>query len=242
MYRLIASGLAILLNCKSCIVIGYPVYPYGTIREQAYSIYESIKYIKDNEKKILNDDNYNYILCGHSSGANIGALAILNSIKNRDKAKLVDTFIGLSGVYDIQKHYNWESGRGVNEISPMKPAAGDIINFDKCSPTILLQNNILTLFCNDNDNNNNGIYEVEVKRLFPFSILVHGIQDHVVPYTSTKEFSESLHNKVPHELIYFNGDHGEPIIDMMKQENTACKTKLINFWKRYKKININTTL
>ena len=141
------------MHCKSCVVIGYSVYPYGIIAEQACSIYESIKYIKDNEKAIFNNDNLNYILCGHSSGANIGALAILNSIENRDKVKLVDTFIGLSGVYDIENHYKWESGRGVHEMSPMKPAACDVNNFYKCSPSILLQRNILTVFGSNSINN-----------------------------------------------------------------------------------------
>ena len=244
MYRLIASGLAILLNCKKCIVIGYPVYPYGSILDQASCIYESIKYIKNNEKEILIDDNYdnvnnNYILCGHSSGSNICALAILNSIANRDKLKLVETFIGLSGPYDIEKHYLWESARRVHEISPMKPAACDINNFYKCSPTILLQRNILTIFGSNNNNTNTEIYEEEVKRLFPFTVLVHGIQDDIVPYTSTSEFSEQLtRKKVSNELIYFNGDHANPILDFMKKDSTHFKTKLSNLWLRYKKINI----
>ena len=56
MYRLISSVLGILLHCKACIV-GYPVYPYSTIAEHACSIYESIKYMKDNEKAIFKYDN-----------------------------------------------------------------------------------------------------------------------------------------------------------------------------------------
>jgi hypothetical protein len=36
----------------------------------------------------------------------------------------VRAFIGVSGVYDIDKHYKHEKSRGVHEISALKPANG----------------------------------------------------------------------------------------------------------------------
>ena len=80
------------------------------------------------------DKLFSIILIGHSSGANIGALSILPDLPTEDStskvstvtedssfltgartnkhtnnaSSLVDLFIGLSGVYDIWKHYDFE--------------------------------------------------------------------------------------------------------------------------------------
>jgi alpha-beta hydrolase superfamily lysophospholipase len=57
-----------------------------------------------------------YILMGHSSGANICGLALNQMAENRFANCHIDYFIGLSGVYDIGQHYLWERDRGVHEI------------------------------------------------------------------------------------------------------------------------------
>jgi len=239
MYRLIADGMSRFLECdQSFIVIGYPVYPYGNIYQQSQCIYDAIKYIKEHEIEIFEKKDINYVLCGHSSGANIGALAIMNSIRNRDETKLVDSFIGLGGVYDVMKHYYWEKGRGVHEISPMKPAAFGFDNFHKCSPTQLLQQNMTAIF-NNNELKDERFDEGEVRRLFPSTLLLHGTFDHVVPFTSSKEFATELDRKgVNCDIVYFQGDHGEPILDMMQSDITVFKTSLRNAWNRHKKMNI----
>jgi len=80
------------------------------------------------------DKLFSIILIGHSSGANIGALSILPDLPTEDStskvstvtedssfltgartnkhtnnaSSFVDLFIGLSGVYDIWKHYDFE--------------------------------------------------------------------------------------------------------------------------------------
>ena len=46
-------------------------------------------------------------------------------------------FIGLSGVYDIVEHYQFESARGVNYISCMRPANGGVLGFPSKSPVLL---------------------------------------------------------------------------------------------------------
>lgn len=252
MYRVISDGLSQILECHHTIVIGYPVYPYANIYEQSESIYDAVKYIKEHECEIFRKKNYytvvskrheyKYILCGHSSGANICSMAIMNSIGNRDKKKLVDTFVGLSGVYDIEKHYTWESGRGVQEISPMKPAALGIENFHMCSPTKLLEQNLMIVFDSNKlsaEKVNKVSYEEEVKKLFPETLLLHGNADDVVPYTSTLEFSNELHKKnVANKVTLFQGDHAAPIIDTMLAKETIFKKRLLNSYISIKKANI----
>lgn len=47
-------------------------------------------------------------------------------------------FIGISGVYDIAQHYQYEYNRGVHEISTMKRAMGGPTHFGAFSPSVLL--------------------------------------------------------------------------------------------------------
>lgn len=170
--------------------------------------------------------NRSYILSGHSSGSNICTLAILRAANNVESIlplsssaavtaasttvtavasvtnKLVDAFIGLSGVYDIHKHYLYESSRGVHEISPMKPAAGGIDCFHLYSPTQLVLN---------------SLYHIDSHTL-PAMCLIHGNSDETVPSSSTAEFAASLASRnIRNVYTYLLPcvDHGQPIIDML---------------------------
>eukprot|EP00752_Nemacystus_decipiens_P010065 g8969.t1 len=51
----------------------------------------------------------------------------------------VEGFIGLAGVYDVHRHYLYESWRGVHEISPMKASHGGMLHtlFDYSHPHLL---------------------------------------------------------------------------------------------------------
>ncbi len=47
---------------------------------------------------------------------------------------------GLAGVYDIGDHYEFESWRGIEDISAMARAADGPENFDRLSPTHVVSN------------------------------------------------------------------------------------------------------
>eukprot|EP01034_Spumella_vulgaris_P022826 gene22826-28999_t len=162
------------------------------------------------------------ILAGHSSGANICALALLDALCVEQRAQQsdrlpslqvsgvtapfsnVEAFIGLAGVYDIEKHFLFESARGVHEISPMAAAAGGPSGFALCSPTLLSRQIVL---------------EKDVKLGLVSSVdcvLIHGTEDTTVPHTSSEEFAVELKalgfNTVTN---YVKCDHGAPILDLM---------------------------
>lgn len=48
-------------------------------------------------------------------------------------------FVGMSAVYDIAKHYEFERSRGVHELSMMKRAMGGHGGFAAASPSVILQ-------------------------------------------------------------------------------------------------------
>lgn len=208
-----------MLGVDALAVLGYPLYPEASILHQSDSVQQAIGFIRSHSDILLNQhhmttagtsdgSNINnstpekklrIILAGHSSGANICALASLAAAIERDAAHIADVYIGLSGVFDIQKHYHFEANRGVHEVSPMAAAALGYENFAQSSPTILLQH-IDDQVSTNNPNtktspNANNSASGNISAMFPHTILIHGVHDDVVPHTSSVEFATELLKK-----------------------------------------------
>jgi acetyl esterase/lipase len=113
-------------------------------------------------------------LIGHSSGAHISMLGLLSGLLTH-----VDRFVGLSGVYDIPSHYNFERGRGVERISPLAPACGGSLDtWRKNSPTRLVV----------------GESRKEQLDHLPPILICHGGIDTTVSYSSSVDFVDALHS------------------------------------------------
>ncbi|KAI8110556.1 hypothetical protein M9435_002230 [Picochlorum sp. BPE23] len=82
-------------------------------------------------------DGGNVVLAGHSAGAHLSALAILE--RGIDGARMPDAFVGMAGVYHIHRHFEYEKARGVHRLSTMERAVGGRKKFDANSPTVLLR-------------------------------------------------------------------------------------------------------
>jgi acetyl esterase/lipase len=78
---------------------------------------------------------------GHSSGAHISMLYLIRAYEaGQAPSSRVCGYVGLSGVYDITSHFEYESMRGVEVLSPMQAAAGHTVAAMRhCSPTLLIQ-------------------------------------------------------------------------------------------------------
>lgn len=187
-YRLSACGIGSSIGARAVVVVGYPRYPEASILQQRDSILEAIAFIKGessvqellgNTFKENGSSETTYVLSGHSSGANVCALALLAGT-----TPPADVFIALSGVYDITDHYLFEAGRRVHEISPMKAAAGDRPGFPHCSPTQIISN-MVNSFEGDVSDPRQSI-------AFPYTIILHGSEDDTVPLSSSERFASSL--------------------------------------------------
>ena len=202
MNRLVARPL-LQLN-YSVAIIGYRTYPDADTLGQ-------VEDVKVATTKILQElpefAENNVTIMGHSSGSHIGLLSILDA---EFLLKVpVGAFIGLSGVYDIAKHFQYETGRGVEEISPMKAACGGSEDeFIRYSAKNRLEDFIRT----------NG------STMLPNMLFLHGVLDDVVPYTSTVELMQSLHKAItdkPIEKDRFKMQilpkkgHSETVIEVM---------------------------
>jgi len=100
---------------------------------------------------------------GHSAGAQLCMMALLqraqaaqaaaataasepvtngtqhhNQQQQQQHLRMPQQFVGVTGVYDIAKHYAYEKDRGVHSLSTMLPAMGGFEHFAANSPSVIL--------------------------------------------------------------------------------------------------------
>jgi acetyl esterase/lipase len=145
---------------------------------------------------------------GHSSGAHIALLMVVEQAKellqveksrlesSRRRADdnveddaptrlLVNSFVGISGPYDISHHFDYEAARGVEELSPMKPCNGYTREqFRLNTPPLRLRDFLISWQESDS--------RLVLDRFFPPTLLLHGIEDDTVPFTATSEAARIL--------------------------------------------------
>ena len=137
MYRLLSSCFDTQLQCVT-LTHNYHTYPTADVAQQVTQLRQLLAWLAD-EGEGFGGDVSRVILVGHSSGAHVSLLHILTRpstpTPSSSRASTHDGLspfataqkrdlrvigaIGLSGVYDIAAHYEYESRRGVHEFSPI---------------------------------------------------------------------------------------------------------------------------
>ena len=179
-------------------LIGYRLSPVNDSRDQIRDVLEALEVIagKASGNRI--------VLAGHSSGAHIALFAtLLDSSSARQP--FVDVFVGLSGVYDVEAHYDYEARRGLEQLSPMQVANGwTRENMRGMGVTFW------------------GEFELGEKRLLQLSnrktefILLHGVMDVTVPFTQSKfvsDWLEGVRGGDAVKVLYGKWDHMQPMFD-----------------------------
>lgn len=234
MYRLLA--LPFLDLGMAVAIVGYRNYPDANAAEQVADLNraanELLRCKSDLIERIRHkSSSLGVCLAGHSSGAHIALWMLVDRVnhagmemskgsKTTIKAeKLVfDSFIGLSGVYNIDDHFDYEASRGVEELSPMKPACGMTRdNFKSSSPGIRLARTLSVMEHNRNKN------LPCVDQYMPRMLLLHGMKDTTVPFSSTAECARMLRScgvTRYSEQYLGNADHGQTVLDLMRGGQT----------------------
>jgi len=218
MYRLIAPPF-VELNMAVAIV-GYRTYPTADVPGQvedleraAATLYKERKFLFHERRR----EKCGICLMGHSSGAHISLLMLVDRMKrqmNPSNHRIDDfhftSYVGLSGPYDIGHHFDYEAGRGVEELSPMKPACGSTRrSFRDNSPASRLMSNLV-----DVDETSTAL----LSQYFPPSLLLHGIEDSTVPFTATSEAGRIIRSCGITNCVeaYIGGtSHQETVMEMM---------------------------
>jgi acetyl esterase/lipase len=212
MYRLVAKPF--LNDGVSVAILGYRTYPTTDVTGQVDDLEQALESLR-REYPHLND----ITLIGHSSGSHISMLGLLSGLLTH-----VDRFVGLSGVYDIPSHYNFERGRGVERISPLAPACGGSLDtWRRNSPTRLVIGEST---------------KEQLDRLPPI-LICHGGIDTTVSYSSSIDLVDALHSAsdvlrntcslriLPHVghsetaiHLMFGGETQDVVVDWMSAQTT----------------------
>lgn len=204
-YRLVPEPF--LKHKVAVAIVSYRVYPEGDINVQVRDTDLAYQKLSEEYPRLCGPSRtprpIGLVVSGHSSGAHVALLFIIELVKrcihiredtgestregqqNASTVKPVDQFVGLSGPYDVSHHFDYEAARGVEELSPLKPACGYTRGqFRLNSPAWRLKDFMSSIppFRRD------LLPEV----YFPRTLLVHGIEDDVVPFTSTSECARVL--------------------------------------------------
>lgn len=232
MYRLVASPF--LKQNFAVVIAGYRTYPDApTIDHQVADVrmaWDASHEAWDDLITECDDFFIGNIIMGHSSGAHVSLLMLidwigeriarghnpLNAASPEDEPWRPDHYVGLSGVYDIGKHFDFEAGRGVEEISPLKPICGYTRqSFDDASPV----KRLMALMRGIPDDVEQNLKRIPtIRDLMPKTLLVHGIDDSTVPFTSTTDCARSIRSlgiKVCDELYLTGTGHQDVIMHFM---------------------------
>jgi acetyl esterase/lipase len=203
-YRLVASHF--LRRNLAVAIVGYRVYPVGNVHTQVRDLETAALELSKRYPNLCGSQRIERpigtCVIGHSSGAHIAFLMIVEQAKRRlyveenrmEKGVVasaqgqvpmpIDSFVGLSGPYDVSHHYDYEGARGVEGLSPMAPACGYTReNFLLNSPALRLKD-FLTMFTECD--------KLALDNFLPRMLLLHGIEDDTVPFTSTGEAARVL--------------------------------------------------
>uniref|UniRef100_A0A0G4HAQ4 BD-FAE-like domain-containing protein n=1 Tax=Chromera velia CCMP2878 TaxID=1169474 RepID=A0A0G4HAQ4_9ALVE len=194
MYRLVVQPF--IERGMGAAVVGYRTYPTGNVWDQVRDVQTAVRQLCA-EREVGSVS-----LVGHSSGAHISALAVLEGLPE------IERCVWLSGVFDIANHYQFESGRGVERISPLAPACGGSLSrWKAASPTRLLSGM------------RDGMSQTDTDRRLslPPTLLCHGVLDSTVPYTSSVQFVEELKVVSPAAdlLLLEETGHAQTVLELM---------------------------
>lgn len=117
------------LGFGGAVIVGYRTYPDASIGEQVQDVLGALNWLHcHSEAWCGSHQKGRIVLCGHSSGAHLITEAILRSflrpsLKTSPQLPEISCVVCLSGIYDLGRHWGFESMRQVVDLSPMAPAA-----------------------------------------------------------------------------------------------------------------------
>jgi acetyl esterase/lipase len=119
-------------------VAQYTLFPAATVPCMVAEVLAAINWAQSNAARFGGDAAKVSVL-GHSAGAHLAACAVLARAAAASALPPLHALVGLAGVYNVERHFMYETGRGVNSISTMEAAMGGRHAFDAHSPSVALR-------------------------------------------------------------------------------------------------------
>ena len=191
MYRLIAHPF--LDKGMAVAIIGYRTFPDADIPGQVDDLEAAARELTKQYPDLCTKKSDLGVCCmGHSSGAHISMQMLVNRLQRKlcqrdatsEEVMAIDSFIGMSAPYEIASHYEFETLRGLEELSPMKAACGyNKETLSDFSPVLQLFRHLVGRTQKDRELVNNEC---------PRIAMIHGVRDDTVPFTATRQAAKLL--------------------------------------------------
>jgi acetyl esterase/lipase len=207
LYRLAAVPFlqSTTVNCTNVAMVGYRTYPtVASVDDQVDDVARALDLLVSQQLPS------SVVLVGHSSGAHLIALGLQKG-RFTSSTSLSSGFVGICGVYDIVAHYRHEAARGVERLSPMAPiCGGTVAAWRRNSPTHLAKTTATKAVPNESE----GSVQPNT---WPPTLLLHGVCDSTVPYTSSVHFFDTIASTNPCNRLHLlpETEHAETVLQLM---------------------------
>lgn len=145
------------------VVMHYSLFPGALVPEMVDEVSAALSWTLDH-CATLGGDPARVSLVGHSAGSQLAMMALLHRAKRgglqngrkqeatksgipsllpstdawQQDGRMPKRFVGMAGVYDLTKHFSYETQRSVHELSTMQRAAGGAHRFPSVSPAVIV--------------------------------------------------------------------------------------------------------
>jgi acetyl esterase/lipase len=193
------------------VIPDYTLHPHAGYEQMAHEVAAAVSWTLEHIAQ-YGGDPHRVVLAGHSAGAHLSALALLDGrflpAYGHSPMELCG-WIGMSGVYDVQAEYDFWLDQGVT-AEVMETVMGGRENFRSASPIRYVQPTL------------------------PSLLLIHGDQDETVPVGITVDFHEALRAAgAPSALkTYANAGHADYLFAALDAERAELITDLLDFVRR----------
>lgn len=185
-------------------VAEYTLYPACTSERMVEEVGQALDWVVEH---CVVDETQDVVIFGHSAGAHLCAMLLLDraracsgdaSAAAGSSSYVPSRFVGMAGVYDIERHYEYEKRRNVHHLSTMRRAVGGPASFAGQSPAVVL-----------------GSSEVDVRRL-PSVHLMASRGDITVPHIESADLHALLQSRGCPDAslsLYDNVGHGDFVVE-----------------------------
>lgn len=209
MYRLL--GIAMANKGFNFIVVGYRTFPCASMRSQVNDLKLAVRFIHNlkgkSELEGIGKESPIF-LCGHSSGAHISLVLLL---EHRPELDFIKGFIGLSGVYDLWGLYKWHQCMGIHNVGPMRVANGGLESFDANSPIKILEQSTKDIGSQKHN-----------------FLLIHSKKDTIVPSSLSEQMHRASSKHFQCRLCLLdNQDHLSVVTELMDSRSDPVQLQFI---------------
>jgi acetyl esterase/lipase len=190
------------------VIPDYTLYPDATYEQMARETAAAIAWTLENAARYGGDPD-RIIVAGHSAGAHLSGLAVLDPRYLEELGHSSDEicgWIGMSGVYDIQAEYDYWVDKG-STPEVMLEVMGGQQNFGQASPLSY------------------------VRAGLPPLLVIHGDEDETVPVAISTAFHAALQAAgAPSRLIVYPGaGHSDYLFAGLSEERAPIVDHIVQF-------------